>query len=171
MYMYIHTNVSLRGTLRYPLLNYTDVGDCVSLKSLASDDPERNRVLDFYPKDSNEHTLANSTRSISTQSGEFEDGGWVIIDFSPTTHVSTQTDACLTSSQEIEMKKQVIRAQSYELHAAKVRYELMLKTQRSGMEEKIDILEAKLKERQAEIDRELRYLYKNCYHFLTKLVL
>ena len=141
------------------------------MKSLASDDPDRNRPLDFYHKDDNERTLGNSTRSVSTQSDQVEDDDWVIID-SPTRDVSTQTDQQLmTFSRENEMQKHMNRALSYEIQqaelrylnlrdsydSAKGRYELMLKSQRLTMEGKIDLLEIELKAQKAESNRKMSY--------------
>ena len=119
-------------------------------------------------------TLGNSTRSVSTQSDQFEDDDWVIIDDSRTRNVSTQTDEQLGSGQKTEMLRKMRRAQSYELQQAEIRcqnlrasyesvkkrYELMLKSQRLAMNGKMDLLEAKLKAQKMESNCKLRYFTK-----------
>ena len=140
---------------------YTDDGDSISLESITSDDPERNRLLDFYASDDRVHT----PRSVSTQSSQCEDDEWVLVD-RPKKESSTQTNVRLNSSQD--MLRKISRAQQQELRqvrgqtcctshgTAKARYELVVKTQRLEMTKKMNMVEAQLKKKTTETDRKLR---------------
>ena len=127
--------------------------DCTPMKLCALDDPGCNRTLDFYLEPVNESARGKSSQSVSTPSDQ-SDSDWVV--------------------KEVEMLRQMIRAQSYELRQVEIRYEslrascssmkgrheLMLKSQRVEMEKKAYLLEAELWEQVVAKNCKPMYLFK-----------